>query len=116
MIKDAEKFADQDKKAKEKIDARNNLDNYLHTMRNTINDKEKLADKLESADKEKIKEALKTHQEWLDGHQNAEKEDYEEHYKDITSVCDPIIAQYYKSKGGEQQQEQKEPGKDHEDL
>eukprot|EP00831_Metopus_contortus_P023937 TRINITY_DN20999_c0_g1_i3.p3 TRINITY_DN20999_c0_g1~~TRINITY_DN20999_c0_g1_i3.p3 ORF type:complete len:103 (-),score=45.17 TRINITY_DN20999_c0_g1_i3:76-384(-) len=40
MIKDAEKFAEQDKEAKEKIDAYNNLDNYLHTMRNTVNDKE----------------------------------------------------------------------------
>jgi len=121
MIKEAEKFADQDKKAKEKIDARNNLDNYLHTMRNTINDKEKLAEKLDAADKEKIKEALKTHQEWLDGHANAEKEDYEEHYKELTGVCDPIIAKYYKAKGGEQQgqqdqQEDKESSKDHEDL
>ena len=95
MIKDAEKFAEDDKKAKEKIDARNNLDNYLHTMRNTINDKEKLAEKLDSEDKEKIKEALKTHQDWIDANPNAEKEECEEHLKDLTAVCDPIIAKHY---------------------
>lgn len=116
MIKDAEKFADQDKKAKEKIDAKNNLDNYLHTMRNTINDKEKLAEKLESADKEKIKEALKTHQDWLDANQNAEKEAFEEHLKEITAVCDPIVAKFYKNKGAEGQGEEKKPAADHEDL
>jgi len=43
---------------KEKIDAKNSLENYLYTMRNTIEDKEKLADKIEDEDKEKIKEAL----------------------------------------------------------
>ena len=102
MIKDAEKFAEQDKIAKEKIDARNNLDNYLHTMRNTINDKEKLAEKLSDDDKETIKEALKTHQEWLDAHPDSDKEEYEEHLKDITGVCDPIIAKHYGKPEGQQ--------------
>jgi heat shock protein 5 len=58
MIRDAEKFADQDKALKEKIDAKNSLENYIYTMRNTIEDKEKLADKIEDGDKEKIKDAL----------------------------------------------------------
>ena len=58
MIRDAEKFAEQDKVLKEKIDAKNTLENYLYTMRNTIDDKEKLADKIEPEDKDKIKEAL----------------------------------------------------------
>ena len=60
MIRDAEKFADQDKALKEKIDAKNSLENYVYTMRNTIEDKEKLADKIEAEDKDKIKEALQT--------------------------------------------------------
>lgn len=58
MIRDAEKFADQDKALKEKIDAKNSLENYIYTMRNTIEDKEKLADKIDAEDKDKIKEAL----------------------------------------------------------
>lgn len=58
MIRDAEKFADQDKELKEKIDAKNSLENYIYTMRNTIEDKEKLAEKIDSDDKDKIKEAL----------------------------------------------------------
>eukprot|EP00826_Nyctotherus_ovalis_P049210 TRINITY_DN590_c0_g1_i2.p1 TRINITY_DN590_c0_g1~~TRINITY_DN590_c0_g1_i2.p1 ORF type:complete len:662 (-),score=218.70 TRINITY_DN590_c0_g1_i2:803-2788(-) len=112
MIKDAEKFAEQDKTAKEKIDAKNNLDSYLHTMRNTINDKEKLADKLSNEDKETIKDALKTHQEWLDSHQDADKGEYEEHLKDITSVCDPIIAKHYKQAG---KQPGGQPGQEEDD-
>ena len=37
-------LSEEDKIIKEKIDARNSLDSYLHSMRNTIEDKEKLAD------------------------------------------------------------------------
>ena len=95
MIRDAEKFAEEDKLLKEKIDARNSLDNYLHTMRNTIEDPEKLADKLDDEDKETITEALEEHQEWLSENPDAEAEDYEEHLKDLQAVCDPIVAQVY---------------------
>jgi heat shock protein 5 len=114
MVKDAEKFADQDKKAKEIIDAKNNLDNYLHTMRNTINDKEKLAEKLDNTDKEKIKEALKTQQDWIDSHQTGTKEEFEEHLKEIQEICDPIIAKFYKQKGPEAGAKHEEES--HEDL
>merc|ERR1711866_11793 len=46
MVKEAEEFAEEDKKAKEQIDGRNNLDSYIHSMKNTIEDPDKLKDKL----------------------------------------------------------------------
>ena len=100
MIRDAEKFADQDKALKEKIDAKNSLENYVYTMRNTIDDKEKLADKIDAEDKDKIKEALQTASDWLKEHEDAEKEDLESQLKELQSVCDPIIAKVYKQHGG----------------
>ena len=100
MVNDAEKFAEEDKVLKEKIDAKNSLDSYLHSMRNTIEDKEKLANKISSDDKEAIKDALKEQQEWLDSNPDADKEDYEEHLKDLQGVCDPIVAKVYKASGG----------------
>lgn len=83
MIRDAEKFADQDKALKEKIDAKNSLENYVYTMRNTIDDKEKLADKIDAEDKDKIKEALQTASDWLKEHEEAEKEDLESQLKEL---------------------------------
>jgi endoplasmic reticulum chaperone BiP len=113
MIRDSEKFAEQDKTLKEKIDAKNSLENYVYTMRNTIEDKEKLADKLEDDDKEKIKEALQDAQDWMNSNEDAEKEDYEDHLKDLQRVCDPIISKVYKENGGQAGQYDDE---DHEDL
>jgi heat shock protein 5 len=114
MIKDAEKFAEQDKVLKEKIDAKNSLENYIYTMRNTIDDKEKLADKIESDDKDKIKEALTEAQDWLNSHEDAEKEDLEAQLKDLQAICDPIISKVYQKHGGQQQGGAED--EDHEDL
>jgi heat shock protein 5 len=100
MIADAEKFSEEDKLIKEKIDARNSLDSYLHSMRNTIEDSDKLADKLDEDDKETINEALKEHQEWLDNNPEADKEDYEDHLKELQNVCDPIVSKVYQANGG----------------
>ncbi|CAM8904749.1 unnamed protein product [Rhodiola kirilowii] len=69
-------------------------------MKNQMNDK--LADKLESDEKEKIEEAVKEALEWLDDNQSAEKEDYDEKHKEVEAVCNPIItAVYQRSSGGD---------------
>ncbi|KAL2550806.1 Mediator of RNA polymerase II transcription subunit 37f [Forsythia ovata] len=100
MVKEAEEFAEEDKKVKERIDARNSLETYIYNMKNQINDKDKLADKLESDEKEKIETATKEALEWLDDNQTAEKEDYEEKLKEVESVCNPIITAVYQRSGG----------------
>ncbi|XP_042508489.1 luminal-binding protein 5-like [Macadamia integrifolia] len=100
MVKEAEEFAEEDKKVKEKIDARNKLETYIYNMKSTINDKDKLADKIESDDKEKIETALKEALEWLDDNQNAEKDDFEDKLKEVEAVCNPVIKQVYDKSGG----------------
>ncbi|KAK4366024.1 hypothetical protein RND71_013904 [Anisodus tanguticus] len=67
---------------------------------NQMNDKDKLADKLESDEKEKIEAATKEALEWLDDNQSAEKEDYEEKLKEVEAVCNPIITAVYQRSGG----------------
>ena len=47
-------------------------------MRNTIEDKEKLKDKLDPDDVETINDALNDAKDWLDGNADAEKEEFEE--------------------------------------
>lgn len=100
MVKEAEEFAEEDKKVKERIDARNSLETYVYNMRNQINDKDKLADKLEADEKEKIETATKEALEWMDENQTAEKEDYDEKLKEVEAVCNPIITSVYQRSGG----------------
>lgn len=58
MLKDAETFKEQDKVAKQRIDAKNSFESYIYSMRNTIEDPEKLKDKLDEDDIETIQDAL----------------------------------------------------------
>lgn len=46
MIKDAEKFADDDKKLKERVESRNELESYAYSLKNQIADKDKLGAKV----------------------------------------------------------------------
>lgn len=105
MVREAEEFAEEDKKVREKVDARNKLETYIYNMRSTIDDKDKLGDKIESDDKEKIDSALKEALEWLDDNQNSEKEEFEEKMKELEAVCNPVIKQAYEKSGGNPTQE-----------
>jgi heat shock protein 5 len=68
-------------------------------MRNTVEDKEKLAEKLSEEDIKTIKDALEEHEDWLSSNPETDKEDYEDHLKELQAVCDPIISKVY-NKGG----------------
>jgi len=100
MIKDAEANEEFDKQVKAKIDAKNSLENYIYSMKNTVEDKEKLANKISESDKSTIQNAVKEQQDWLNANPEAEKEDFETHLKDLQAICDPIIAKIYKQAGG----------------
>ena len=47
MLDEAEKFADEDKATKERIDAKHSLQNYMDILQNTIDYKDKLAEELD---------------------------------------------------------------------
>jgi heat shock protein 5 len=99
MLRDAEEFAEQDKIQKERVDARNSLDSYVHQMKNNVEDTEKLAKKLSEDDKATIKSAVKEAEDWLSSNPNAEKEDYDEQLKQIQEICDPIVKSAYNQGG-----------------
>ncbi len=101
MVQEAEDFADEDKKVREKIEARNGLENYVYSMKATLNDGEKgVADKIGDDDKEAIEKALEEANEWLDDNQEAEKEDFDEKLKEVQDACSPIISKVYRESGG----------------
>ena len=56
MVKDAEAHAEEDRKARELAEARNQADGMIHSVRKSMKE---LGDKLDSAEKEKIEAAIK---------------------------------------------------------
>jgi L1 cell adhesion molecule like protein len=99
MVQEAEKFRAEDDANKQKIEAKNALENYCFTMRNTLNE-EKLKEKFESGDKEKIEKAVQDTLDWLDKNQLAEKDEFEGKQKELEGIVNPIMMKVYQAAGG----------------
>lgn len=112
MINDAEKFADDDKKIKERVEARNELESYVYSLKNQIGDKEKLGAKLSEADKEKIESVIDDKVKWLENNAEADAEDFKRQKKDAEDVVQPIIAKLYQGSAGGSQSSKDEDDDD----
>merc|ERR1712008_502474 len=99
MVQEAEKFRAEDESNKAKIEAKNGLENYCFTMRNTLNE-EKLKEKFEGGDKEKIEKAVQDTLDWLDKNQLAEKDEFEAKQKELEGIVNPIMMKVYQAAGG----------------
>merc|ERR1711957_809709 len=99
MVQEAEKYRAEDEQSKSKIEAKNGLENYCFTMRNTLNE-EKLKDKFEAGDKENIEKAVQDALDWLDKNQLAEKDEFEAKQKELEGVVNPIMMKVYQAAGG----------------
>jgi len=100
MIKDSEAYADEDNKLKAKVESRNELESYAYSLKNQINDKEKLGAKIEAGDKEKIEEIIDEKLKWLETNQDAESDEFKAQKKEIEDLVQPIIAKLYQGAGG----------------
>jgi endoplasmic reticulum chaperone BiP len=100
MIKDAEKFADEDKKLKERVEAKNELESYVYSLKNQLSDKEKLGGKLSEEEKTTITDAVEEKIKWLDGHASAETEEFKEQKKALEEIVNPIMTKLYQNTGG----------------
>ncbi|CAK9186840.1 unnamed protein product [Ilex paraguariensis] len=99
MVQEAERYKAEDEGVKKKVEAKNSLENYAYSMRNTVRD-EKFAGKLDPADKQKIEKAIDETVEWLDRNQLAEVDEFEDKLKELENLCSPIIAKMYQGGAG----------------
>ncbi|KAF7492480.1 Heat shock 70 kDa protein C [Sarcoptes scabiei] len=100
MIKDAEKFSDEDKKVKEKVEAKNELESYAYSLKNQLSDKEKLGGKLSDEDKTTIEKAVDDAISWLDSNADSDVDEYKSKKKQLEESVQPIIAKLYSSGAG----------------
>merc|ERR1719515_347399 len=100
MVREAEEYADEDKKVKERIDARNGLESYLYNIKNMLDDDEKgVADKLSASDKKELEETIEEAIEWLEENTEAEKEDLDDKQKEVEKIVNPIMKELYQGSG-----------------
>lgn len=99
MVKDAEKFKSDDETQKHRVEAKNGLENYAYSLRNSIRE-EAVASKLGADDKKKLEDALDKALSWLDTHQSADKSEFEAKQKELEAIAMPIMSKLGGGGGG----------------
>ena len=96
MVNDAEKYKEEDEKQREKVAARNKLENYIFSVKQAANDS---GDKLESTDRETVNSICDESLKWLDNNSLAGKEEFEHKLEEVQKKCSPIMVKLH---GGQQ--------------
>ena len=93
MIRDAEKYADDDRLHKETIDTRNQLESFCFSTKQTM-DNSDTKDKITQEECDTIKNKADDILSRLDT-SDATKSDYERWKKELEDICQPIMAKMY---------------------
>jgi endoplasmic reticulum chaperone BiP len=96
MIKDSERFAEEDKKVKDRVDAKNELESYVYSLKTQLADKEKLGSKLSAEERTTIEKEIEDKIKWLDENQaSADVDAFKAQKKLIEDVVTPIMTKLY---------------------
>jgi heat shock protein 1/8 len=99
MLAEAEKYKDEDEAEATRIQAKNGLESYAYSLRNTLSDP-KVTEKITDSDKTTLSTKIDEIVAWLDDNTTAQKEEYESQQKELESVANPIMMKFYGA-GGE---------------
>ena len=99
MVREADEFRGEDENNKSRVEAKNSLENYAYSLRNTLRD-EKVTDKILPADKEVLSRAVDATLKWVDANQAAEKDELEAKQKELEGVAVPIMTKMYQQGTG----------------
>lgn len=94
MVQEAKEFEEADNKRKEAVDARNELENYVHSVKQSVND-EKTKQVLDEETKSKVETLCSDLIRYVDDHPNEFKETYEAKRKELEDVWNPIAVKLY---------------------
>jgi len=98
MVKDAEVYAEEDKKHTNRIQAKNSLESYAFSMKNSLDNE--LKDKIDKSDADAIRKKCEEVTKWLENNDNAEADEFEDKKKEMEAIVNPIMTKMYQGGGG----------------
>lgn len=108
MVEEAKKYANEDKKNKERLDSKNDLENYIYNIRNSTNSNDFKSKLGEDTIKEIHNIVTETIQ-WLEDNQELSKEEYKAKQAEVEQRVTPFLMEAYKKTDDGQPSEEKVP-------
>jgi len=116
MISDAEKYAEEDQKIKDAASARNELESYAYSLKNTVADEEKLEGKLDEDEIEEINDAATAAIEWMDNNPDASPEEFQDKKKELEDIAGPLMSKIFGAGQGSRPADEEDEEEDHDEL
>merc|ERR1712070_914096 len=84
----------EDKKHLAKVNAKNGLEGYCYSLKNTLTDP-KVVDKISAGDKESLRAKIDEVIAWVDSNEHAEVDEFEDQKRELEGVANPIMTKIY---------------------
>jgi L1 cell adhesion molecule like protein len=94
MVNDAEKYKEEDERNKQRVNAKNELETYVYSMKQTMGE-ERVKEKLGEEDVATINEHVSNTLDWLDTHPAEDADSYQSKTKALQEVINPFMSKIY---------------------
>ena len=99
MVQEAAQHHKEDEENRERIEARNTLENYAYMTKKAVTEAP-LQDHIEAEDRSTVEEHCANTISWLDANDQASLDEYTQHRQDLEKVCSPVLQKAYAASAG----------------
>lgn len=93
MLADAQKYQEADKEQRERVDSRNQLENYVFAVKQSLTDAGK--GKLSADESKLLTDTCDQCLQWIDKNGLADKEEFQHKLQEIQKVCSPVMSKLH---------------------
>ena len=98
MVSEAEKFKAEDEAHRLKVEAKNSLEHYCFTLKQSLQE-EGLREKMSADERKTVEDLVQQTLAWVEKNQLAEKGEFEAKQKEMEKVVNPIMVKVYQGAG-----------------
>ncbi|KAG7694020.1 hypothetical protein KL930_003017 [Ogataea haglerorum] len=98
MVAEAEKFKEEDEREAARIAAKNGLESYAYSLKQTASEKQ-FEEKVDASKRESLNKAIEETISWLDNNQSATTDEYEDKRKELEGIANDALKDLYAAGG-----------------
>lgn len=94
MVSEAEKYKEEDEQEAGRIGAKNGLESYAYSLKNTLSE-QGFQEKVSADERQTLEKKIEETISWIDSNQTATTEEYSDQQKSLEAEAKPIMMKFY---------------------